>query len=213
MKLSGLIELVADELGEPNGVVRVKARALREAGLISQGGRGTAGAEMEARDVARLILAILSPHSTTADKVVATLERAPLYSVTWSSHRGYRSDARQGVDGQVPTDRLPTHLAHLGARMTITDALVALMADGAPILSLCIEGNQDGQSVTVGTRGEGDDPDSDGIVGWDWYLDFAVPVVSASRVDRTQSIDGQYLEEIAACALGRRDRDVGDADG
>lgn len=58
-KLSALIPAVANSLGLPEKTVAIYARHLREARLISTGGRGPGGAEMTPQDCANLLVAIL----------------------------------------------------------------------------------------------------------------------------------------------------------
>jgi hypothetical protein len=58
-KLSALIPAVASSLGLPEKTVAIYARHLREARLISTGGRGPGGAEMTPQDCANLLMAIV----------------------------------------------------------------------------------------------------------------------------------------------------------
>lgn len=65
MKLTQTIDRLTTDLGEPYGTVRLKARLVREAEMISSGGRGKGGADMTAQDLAVLFLAMLSIGETT----------------------------------------------------------------------------------------------------------------------------------------------------
>src|SRR5215207_2706001 len=56
--LSELVKLVAEVEGLDETSVGIFARAAREAGLISQRGRGPSAARMTTRDVANLIIAV-----------------------------------------------------------------------------------------------------------------------------------------------------------
>src|SRR6476659_9330502 len=52
-----LSECVAKQLGLPDATVALHMRNIREAGLITQGGRGRSSARMTAADAANLLLA------------------------------------------------------------------------------------------------------------------------------------------------------------
>lgn len=199
MKLASLITLVSEVTGEAHGVVRVKARALREAGMISQGGRGTAGADMTARDVARILLSLLSSQSTTTDRALVELESARIWHVKWSGADGW-SNSAAAINGQFP-ERLPPALRDMGAGQSVTDALAHLLAIRADILTLSIEGTQDGQAVTLAFRGEAEHPEDEGMTRFDWYLDFAVPSPSKSRIRVLREVDGSLVNDIGAAAL------------
>ena len=58
-KLSDLIPATASVLGVPEKTVAIYARHLREARLITTGGRGPGGADMTPRDCANLLIAIM----------------------------------------------------------------------------------------------------------------------------------------------------------
>lgn len=66
-KLSDLIPATAKVLGIPENTVALYARHLREARLITTGGRGPGGAEMKPEDCANLLLALmLAEHAKDA---------------------------------------------------------------------------------------------------------------------------------------------------
>lgn len=58
-KLNDLIEEFSDCTGMRDGETRIRARHLREAGLISSGGRGRGGADVTALDCARFLVGAL----------------------------------------------------------------------------------------------------------------------------------------------------------
>lgn len=72
MKLAQLIEKIASDLGERYGNVRLKARLMREAGMLSSGKRGTAGADMTDPDLSKSFLAQLTIGDTAG--VVAEVQ-------------------------------------------------------------------------------------------------------------------------------------------
>ena len=192
MKLADLITLVSDVTGEDHGVVRVKARALREAGLLKQGGRGRGGAEMEARDVARLILSILSSQSTTADRQLATMEATVPTYAKWSWHSGNVRGAGFAYAPPPPLRSLPTE-------HNITDALEALFRQSVTIEHLSVEQTEDGETVSLGFRGIAEDPDEGGECEVDWWVDYAVPYATprTSHLRSVLSLDGHLITQIA----------------
>lgn len=90
-RLSDLTSAVAAASGVPDTAARVIARSLREAGLVSKGGRGLSAARMGASDVANILLAFASPADVTKAgqtvKVLAELEQEGTVAI-------------QGMDGQ-----------------------------------------------------------------------------------------------------------------
>lgn len=80
-RLSHLTSTVAAASGVPDTAARVIARSLREAGLVSKGGRGLSAARMGAADVASLLLAFASPEDVTKSgqtvKVIGDLKLEP----------------------------------------------------------------------------------------------------------------------------------------
>ena len=70
-KLSDLIPATASVLGVPEKTVAIYARHLREARLITTGGRGPGGAEMKPRDCVNLLIAILgAEYAKDAAKII-----------------------------------------------------------------------------------------------------------------------------------------------
>lgn len=72
MKIGPLISLLSSNYGLPQTAVVVVARALREAGWLTSGARGVNAPDMEARDAARLSLALLTGEPPS--KVVSVFE-------------------------------------------------------------------------------------------------------------------------------------------
>ncbi|PJN94761.1 hypothetical protein CNY89_12570, partial [Amaricoccus sp. HAR-UPW-R2A-40] len=72
MKLAQLTEKIASDLGERYGNVRLKTRLGREAGKLSSGKRGTAGADVVSPDLTWSWLAQLTIGETSG--VVAEVE-------------------------------------------------------------------------------------------------------------------------------------------
>lgn len=60
MRLSQLVEEIADVIGWPEQQVNQYARHAREAGFITQGARGNAAPQMTSRDAAHLLTALLN---------------------------------------------------------------------------------------------------------------------------------------------------------
>ena len=72
--LSDLVSVVAGVTGLPEATVFAYGRFAREAGLISQGGRGRGGAQMTATDATNLLLAVCGTRVTRdAGKGIAAL--------------------------------------------------------------------------------------------------------------------------------------------
>jgi hypothetical protein len=71
-KLSELIPALANTLGMPETAIEAYAKALRKAGLITTGGRGFGAADMNSRDCARLLTAIMAGSPTYAVERVQT---------------------------------------------------------------------------------------------------------------------------------------------
>lgn len=84
-RLSDLTSTVAVASGVPDAAARVIARSLREAGLVSKGGRGLSAARMGAADVASVLLAFASPEDVTKSghtvKVLGDLRLEPLVPI------------------------------------------------------------------------------------------------------------------------------------
>lgn len=72
MKIGPLISLLSFTYGLPETTVVVVARALREAGWLTSGARGVNAPDMEARDAARLSLALLTGEPPS--KVISVFE-------------------------------------------------------------------------------------------------------------------------------------------
>lgn len=92
-RLSHLTSTVAAASGVPDTAARVIARSLREAGLVSKGGRGLSAARMGAADVASLLLAFASPEDVTKSgqtvKVLGDLRLEPLVPIQGKRSRDY----------------------------------------------------------------------------------------------------------------------------
>lgn len=84
-RLSDLTSALATASGVPDTAARVIARSLREAGLVSKGGRGLSAARMSPADLASLLLAFASPEDVTKSghtvKVLADLRLEPLVPI------------------------------------------------------------------------------------------------------------------------------------
>jgi hypothetical protein len=108
-----LSECVAQQLGLPEATVALHMRNIREAGLISQGGRGRSSARMTATDAAHLLLASVGSLNPK-DSVEAVRKYAGIKRLR---------DANWGL-GLVPK------LDQLHKRHTFAEALAALIESG-----------------------------------------------------------------------------------
>ena len=87
VKLSELTPATANVMGIPEKTVAIYARHLREARLITTGGRGPGGANMTPRDCANLLIAIMgAEYAKDAAKVVKKY-RAIVASREWKKWR------------------------------------------------------------------------------------------------------------------------------
>lgn len=87
-KLSDLVRTIADATEETTASVTVVARFLREAGLITTGGRGLNAARMGSHDLASLLLGITSPgESIKAGETVARVGQMLLEPVAQPNDR------------------------------------------------------------------------------------------------------------------------------
>jgi hypothetical protein len=88
-RLSDLVASVADATGETTASVTVIARYLREAGLITTGGRGLSAARMTSHDLASLLLAMTSlGDNTKAGETVALVGQMLLEPMAPTNDRG-----------------------------------------------------------------------------------------------------------------------------
>ncbi|MBW7057922.1 hypothetical protein KY389_14795 [Paracoccus bogoriensis] len=126
-KLSDLVPTLAQVLPMPEQTVAVIARALRQARLISTGGRGPGAADMTPEDCARLLLAIMA-----ADQVkdsVAASQRFWAFPVEELHSRDTMPEDEQ--DAWLP---LPDAMRALTQVTTLGEMLAGLIAaarDGA----------------------------------------------------------------------------------
>ena len=84
-RLSQLVPTVANVLGVPEKTVNVFSRNLREAGLISSGGRGPGGAHMTPFDAANLIIAVAGSN-LVKDAVETVKHYAELPAISSEHH-------------------------------------------------------------------------------------------------------------------------------
>ncbi|RTL97428.1 hypothetical protein EJV44_08930 [Ancylobacter aquaticus] len=133
-KLSQIIEPFATALGLPARSMNVLAMVLRKGGLITKGGRGPAGAEMQSSDATNLLLAaMIGGEATSADKWVNRV----------------RTARRQGHglhDGKLPTvgfmrDTLGETLDALFSEMMSEGGLINLESK-LPITNIALTVNQ-----------------------------------------------------------------------
>ncbi len=97
--LSELVGVIAEVEGLEESFVVGVARYLREAGLISQAGRGRGAAKMQVQDAARLLIAV---NSTVLAKDGPTAW-ADFSKFEWSD--ATHSQIERSTDGQFVTDR------------------------------------------------------------------------------------------------------------
>jgi hypothetical protein len=84
MATSGEIaEILSEELGMTKGAVQYYAQTLRDAGMLSKGGRGLAAAHMSIEDVTNWLLALcVSDTAATAPEEVRLTRESPLDEMT-----------------------------------------------------------------------------------------------------------------------------------
>lgn len=99
-KLSQLVPVVAQALGVPEPTVALYARTLRDAGMISTGGRGPGGAEMTNADAANLLIAVVGSDAIkNAPDTVKKFRRIKLWYGDGEATFDYREDAEGTVTG------------------------------------------------------------------------------------------------------------------
>lgn len=133
MKLTQAIDRLTTDLGEPYGTVRLKARLMREAGMISSGGRGKGGADMTALDFSALFLAMLSIGEPT--NVVATVRDmggAPFSGCEWQDWKALEGSwpRREGQSPRRYLHRggLPPRFEGLPSPCPALDAMARLIS-------------------------------------------------------------------------------------
>lgn len=134
-----LSKITAKVLGLPEAQVHSAYRVLREAGLVTKGGRGPAAAKMTARDAAMLLAAILG-----SSQIIESATAARRYSKTKPVIHEYTGTLHRNV--AIPA------LAALPDAHSFVDALTALIsaaADGKLLQGLWREYVWNGVMVTV----------------------------------------------------------------
>lgn len=127
MKQGPFLTLIADTLTQPVGSVKLYARELREAGLLTTGARGVNAPHMTALDAARLVLALL-----TTDKPSECVERVKRfgqikYSPEWRSSCTWREiilpeEFHRTFEGEVVEDVLAA-IFDIPVRRGVNDAV------------------------------------------------------------------------------------------
>lgn len=97
--LSALVKVIADAQGlDENQVVWI-ARHLREAGLITQGGRGRGGAQMTAQDAVNLLIGVNAPGEPKDAPI--TLEQFGQLALPPTARSRIRVSRDSGVEGEM----------------------------------------------------------------------------------------------------------------
>jgi hypothetical protein len=120
-KLSDLIPTLAKVLPMPEQTVAIYARLLRQARLLSTGGRGPGGANMTPEDCARLLIALMA-----ADQVkdaVPALER--FWALPVDTRNTRETVPKRDRSGWLP---LPKSLSLLNEAKTFGGAVAGLIA-------------------------------------------------------------------------------------
>lgn len=162
MATSGdLIKTVAEITGHPDARVTTYFRSLREAGLVTKGGRGPSAAKMTFRDAATLLTALMGSRfdSEPAAQIVKD------FSEVRAAHGEYRTALPTGQEtGMLGGDYISTEtcmtfdgfkvpqLQGLPARHTIIDALastIEAVADDALIAAAKSKGAVDHASYGI----------------------------------------------------------------
>ncbi|MBP2294717.1 hypothetical protein [Azospirillum rugosum] len=156
-KLSTLVPALAEVLGLPEPSVALPARRLREARVISTGGRGPGGADMTASDCAALLVAVLASESASA---------APAVVQEWRRLQSRFGEGRSRMDAGMAAvldpsagflDQLSS-IIDLGRSGVIERMFSHMMAPqivvhlGMPVRSAFISihsGNEDGELSVV----------------------------------------------------------------
>jgi hypothetical protein len=91
-KLSQLVKEMAEAMGVPEATVNQLARQVREAGMISSGGRGPGGAEMTPQDCTNLLLAVVSRNLKGGVAAHVAAYRASGGHVEWQQYKTERTE-------------------------------------------------------------------------------------------------------------------------
>lgn len=168
-KISDLIKDMAAVLHIEQTTVQTYARRLREAGLLSQGGRGRGGADATPLDAARLLIAL---------SVDAYAKDAPQTVRDFGRLRCSRETPLRGESNRIQYDKLRmAKLLRLPADAALEDVLAAIIA---------AYGGEDEEAATILDVHSG---------RWGQYPGTIVTIRSIS-VDAQASIGGhRYLFE------------------
>lgn len=118
-RLSDLVSVLAKTLNVDEATVALIARYLREAGLISQKGRGRGAAHMTPRDAANLLIGVMASSATKGGPESVRLVREAAYD---GAEKNFTGDV---IDEPPP---FPFLVGESGPR-TLGDALEALIEE------------------------------------------------------------------------------------
>ncbi len=144
-KLAQLVTALAGVTGTPEGAVTLLARQMREAGMVSSGGRGPGGAEMTHQDCANMLLALVS-----RDREVSVPARVADYRRALGQYRGgaHAWDGVKNEDGSFTETRRSTtpdifkFLEDDGPNFTLGSALESLfeIAESGELTAFMVDG-------------------------------------------------------------------------
>lgn len=131
-KLSQLVKEMAEVTRVPEATVNQLARQVREAGMISSGGRGPGGAEMTPQDCANLLLAIVSRNMRGGIPARVAAYRASGGYAEWQRYKTEQDDGDIVVERHH--DFKPKFLCFVPDHVSLGDLLDGLFeraADGS----------------------------------------------------------------------------------
>lgn len=231
MKLATLIDRINVHFGTTAGAVALRARLLREAGMISSGGRGKGGADMTAQDVAIMLLSELTIGE--AKDVVFDVRRlssieltfsewsAPFAVDEWADGKAQPKISGCAVPPGFEMPKTVTALEYL-ARLI---SLEAAKHHDTEVWAISMQSDQHGLSVTIehesyvtkemaetafiGASGDRSDTFrftgiEPGVIGkWDFLQQFTLYSAQGVRKEQTIKLYGELFRPIVQEALSK----------
>lgn len=128
-KLSNLVATLSRVLNRPEPTVSLIARHLREAGMLSSGGRGPGGADMTASDCVSLLLGVVcAEQANTAPVAVARWRTTTMNQAI--VRLAYESSESEGVVTQTARDDCPAEWLFLKAPGKTLGAALECLIEG-----------------------------------------------------------------------------------
>jgi hypothetical protein len=131
-KLSHLVKALAEVTKTPEGTVTLLARQMREAGMISTGGRGPGAANMTPQDCTNLLLALVSrDRAGGLPARVANYRRSECDHLEWPGlAQTFQGKSGERQEHQLPKPNLFEFITNNMTLGALLDGLFERAADG-----------------------------------------------------------------------------------